>query len=854
MAVREQKTAAPLFTRHAPRPRLTSLLDESTSQTIVITAPPGYGKTTLAREWFQGRDDVVWYRATSSSADIAAFSAGIAEVVAPLVPGAGERLRQRLRVGDSPERAARPLAELLAEDLAKWPENTWLVVDDYHLVADSAPVEEFVDWLLTLTPRLRILVTTRRRPRWASARRILYGEITEIGREQLAMTHEEASRVLGNRSSDSVRALVTQAEGWPALLGLAALSDSAEIPTERMSEALYRYFAEEVLRQEPLEIQRFMLLASVPVTVSVQMARRVLGFTDPEETIEHLASTGLLQESSQGQLRFHPLLRDFLRRRQEEADPALVHRLSIAVIDHARAAREWDEAFAVAEASVQFGVATEVLVDAAPDLLAMGRIETLERWLSSCGSEVVAHPRALLVRAEVLIRRGALFEAAALAHDLAARLPESDENLARAWHLAGHAYYLSSRSPEALACHRRARALAGRRTDLLNALWGAFLAESDLELVGAEELLDELESLAGSDLNARLRVVTGRQALACHRGSYAGMNSIFASLLPLVEYATDPIAKSSFLAQAAYLSSCHGDYVSSVAIATRALDVSTAIRHDYAVASCLAYRATALIGLRDFDGAIDDLALLEQAQERREDPYGHSLARIVHIKLALSQGDLSRALRNSGDDGLTGDPDKGSRGEYLALSALAHAAAGDRATSLELSDSARSETTSVEAKFYAQFADWIAGVMLTDRLSASHKLSALLQEAQEAEFIHAFVLAYRAWPRLLTLIPESGDRLSAVRRIITNARDFDLARTAGILPRRSRQPDSSSRLTPREEEVLRLLTQGLTNEQISKQLFIAQSTAKVHVHNILRKRGARSRVELLAMEIHHDRI
>lgn len=163
------------------------------------------------------------------------------------------------------------------------------------------------------------------------------------------------------------------------------------------------------------------------------------------------------------------------------------------------------------------------------------------------------------------------------------------------------------------------------------------------------------------------------------------------------------------------------------------------------------------------------------------------------------------------------------------------------------------KTTSVEAKFYAQFADWIAGVMLTDRLSASHKLSALLQKAQEAEFTHGFVLAYRAWPRLLTFIPESGDRLSAVRRIIANARDFDLARTAGVLPRPSRRPNTSSRLTPREEEVLRLLTQGLTNEQISKRLFIAQSTAKVHVHNILRKLGAKSRVELLAMAIHHDR-
>jgi LuxR family maltose regulon positive regulatory protein len=272
----------PLFRRHARRPRLTRLLDESRAQAIVITAPAGYGKTTLATEWLQGREDVFWYHATNASADVAAFSAGLADLVSALLPGAGDRLKQRLRVADTPERAARPLAELLAEDLAEWPESALLVVDDYHLVADSAPVEDFFDWLLTLAPQLRVLVTSRRRPRWASARRILYAEITEIGRDQLAMNAEEAGRALGDdRSSESVRALVTQAEGWPALIGLAALTASREIPGERVSEALYRYFAEEVVRREAPEVERFMLLASVPATVDARIAREVLGIEDP---------------------------------------------------------------------------------------------------------------------------------------------------------------------------------------------------------------------------------------------------------------------------------------------------------------------------------------------------------------------------------------------------------------------------------------------------------------------------------------------------------------------------------------------------------------------------------------------
>jgi LuxR family maltose regulon positive regulatory protein len=285
---------------------LTTLLDATAAQAILITAPAGYGKTSLACEWLANNPAVAWYRATTASADLAAFSVGVAAVAQPISPGAGERLKQRLRVGESPDKAVRPLAELLAEDLAEWPEGAWLVIDDYHLVIDSAPVEEFMDWLLTLAP-IRTLVTSRRRPAWASARRVLYGEVFEITKEQLAMTHEEAARVLDGRSSEAVRALVAQAQGWPALIGLAALSSTAEVPSERVSEGLFRYFAEEVFREEPPELQRFMLLASIPATVSARLARDVLELDEPEALIDRLLDEGLLQASGGDEYAFHPL-------------------------------------------------------------------------------------------------------------------------------------------------------------------------------------------------------------------------------------------------------------------------------------------------------------------------------------------------------------------------------------------------------------------------------------------------------------------------------------------------------------------------------------------------------------------
>jgi hypothetical protein len=164
---------------------------------------------------------------------VGAFSAGLAEAVGPVVPGAGERVRQRLRVGDATERLARPLAELLAEDLEAWPADGMIVLDDYHLMAESAPAETFLDWLLMLAP-IRVLVTTRRRPRWATARRFLYDEAYEIGRDQL----DDQRR--GTRVSRAARQRrCTPSSGrpiWPAVIGPPRSAELA-FPKEQASDS-----------------------------------------------------------------------------------------------------------------------------------------------------------------------------------------------------------------------------------------------------------------------------------------------------------------------------------------------------------------------------------------------------------------------------------------------------------------------------------------------------------------------------------------------------------------------------------------------------------------------------------------
>jgi ATP/maltotriose-dependent transcriptional regulator MalT len=830
----------PLFARHARRPRLTRLLDESRAQALVITGPAGYGKTILATEWLQGREQVVWYRATSASADVAAFSAGLADVVAPLVPGAGQHLKQRLRVADSPERAARPLAELLAQDLEGWPPAALLVIDDYHLVADSAPVEDFFDWLLTLQPKLRVLVTTRRRPRWASARRILYGEITEIGGDQLAMNADEARRVLGaDRSGESIRALVTQAEGWPALIGLAALTASSEMPDERVSEALYRYFAEELVRHEPPDVQRFMLVASVPAMIDARIAREVLDVADPEPLLDALAGQGLLLRIDVG-FQFHPLLRSFLRKRLEEIDPATLKALNERAISDSRTNARWEEAFSSALEAGQVEAAVGVLVDAMSILLASGRIETLERWLDDCGSHAVHSAGATIASVEILIRKGQLLDASAIAQDLTGRLPDGHPLASRANFLAGQAMYLGSGSAQAVEFQKRARELAQGEEDIKRALWGLFMTENELGSPRAEGLLVELDAMTTDsvDLDTRLRIAVGRQAVAANRGSFGDLLEKSLPLAPMSAHASDPMARTTFLVNASYLCVAHADYKRALAIAHGALEECRILGLEFARGYCLATIALAHAGVRAFRSAQQALRELEGVADEQDNLYLRWSAEITAIRVALARGRPDEALSGRALDFANEIPVPAAQGEYLAVLGLAAAASGDQDLVGRCVRLAESRTGAIEARFFGQFADLISKIGIQE--PSRPEVTRLIRAAMNASFEDSFVVAYRLAPGLLDLIPSDDSVVPAVVLVMKRANDHGIARSH--FPRASPAP-AETPLTPREEEVLELLATGLSNAEIAQRLFISLSTAKVHVQHILKKLGAKTRLQ-----------
>ena len=835
----------PLFRRHARRPRLTRLLDESTAQTIVVTAPAGYGKTTLAAEWVQGRDDVVWYRSTSGSADVAAFSAGLADVITPLVPGVGDRLKQRLRVADTPERAARPLAEIFSEDLDGWPPDALLIVDDYHLVVDSDPVEEFMDWLLTLTPALRVLVTARRRPKWASARRILYGEIFELDRGQLAMTTQEAALVLDGRSTEEVQALVQQAEGWPALIGLAALSATHELPTERVSEALYRYFAEEVVRGESREVEQFLLIASVPEKIEPGATEQLLGKEPAASMLSHLVDEGLVERVGQ-ELRLHPLLRSFLRQSLRESDPELFERAARTTLDTALTQHRWEQAFDLSIETDRLEIAADILGAATPELLAAGQTELLARWLTDCGPLGIDHPAAILTRIELLTRRGELTEALPLARDLARGLPPSDKHASRACYLAGFIAHLLSQEEAAFNFHLRARQLASKTNEEADALWGAHLAAIELGRPDAAAYLAELEELGLADTTTRLRIAIGRMGSATAIADVSGVVTSVNPLIALAERADEPMVATSFFTRIAEIQGIRSRYEEACALASKGLTIASHLHLDFAVGYCLVMRVGAEIALRRFEAARRSLKTLAEIVYSREDPYLEIEHQVLHMRMKLANR-RHRFSEKLFSELVWANASGAVKSEYLSLKSLLATTNGEPEVALTLAARARHISDGADARFNSQFSTAIA-LRAKDKNDKSFQdtVIALTLGCAASEVLDSLVLAARADHRVAAAVAGDPAARAVFRDTLVRSNDEAIARPAGLIDEEMEGTvveGVHKALTPRELEVLQLLSRGLSNAAIAEELVIAESTVKAHVRHVLKKLNVNTRLQ-----------
>jgi len=406
--------ASPALDHIIERPRLIARLAEGGGARVsVLAAPAGYGKTTLARQWSQRQlGPVAWYRTTRASGDVALLAVQLDDLlasIAPELPREPGRVAAIASVNPSPQ----PLGRAILRTFESLDQKVLLVVDEWE-AAETDEAEELLSMLVEGLD-IRFVITTRTRPEWFTPRLEVYGEGLEIGVGELEMTDEEATKVLAASGAVAGRArLMRTAGGWPAVLGLAAMSGDVDLTSSRLlSHTLYDFLASELLASATEATQDALMLLAVASITDVEVARAVLG-ANGDRTIKEAVARGLVAITERKSLTLHPLLRELLIRSFDEASAetreTLLKRCR-PLVD----ARRWDEALCVAEIARDASFVTAAIGAALDDLLAAGRTSSLQRWIAVARSAGAVGGLVDYAESEALLRTNELDRAMALA-------------------------------------------------------------------------------------------------------------------------------------------------------------------------------------------------------------------------------------------------------------------------------------------------------------------------------------------------------------------------------------------------------------------------------------------------------
>jgi LuxR family maltose regulon positive regulatory protein len=269
--------AAGLRTSLVPRPHLIDRLNEGlVGKVTLISAPAGFGKTTLVSHWLdQVELPAAWLSLDDDDNELARFLSYLIAALQTIQPEVGSEVLALLQ--SSPLPPSHTLLTLLINDLTAISEKFMLVLDDVHSL-DTDPIDQALTFFIDhLPPVLHLVLTSRVDPNLPLARLRAGGQLNELRSAELRFTPEETTRFLEQMTGLSlapteVAALDRRIEGWIAGLQMAALSlrqrEAADVAQfiEAFSGShhyIMEYLVDEVLQQQPAEVQTFLLYTSI---------------------------------------------------------------------------------------------------------------------------------------------------------------------------------------------------------------------------------------------------------------------------------------------------------------------------------------------------------------------------------------------------------------------------------------------------------------------------------------------------------------------------------------------------------------------------------------------------------------
>jgi LuxR family maltose regulon positive regulatory protein len=397
----------------------------------LISAPAGFGKTTLVSEWVRQTDlPITWLSLDERDNDpihfLNYFVTSLQQIVSEIDQVAQDMLQT------SPAPPPETLMTILINQIDASPIDVQyiFVLDDYHLIHNPIIHHALTFLLDHLPPQLHLVITTRVDPPLPLARLRARGQLVELRAQDLRFTVDETAtflnQVMGLRlSAEDIAALEARTEGWIAGLQLAALSMQGRA-TERVADFIAAfsgshrhvidYLAEEVMAQQSDDIHDFLCQTSILNQLTPPLCNAVTGRRDSEVILTQLEQANLfliLLDDQRNWYRYHHLFADFLRSHLNQDLPDQVPELH-------RRASEWYEQQGLSTAAIEhalsakdFKRAAHLIEEAADTTLIRSEVTTLQGWIEALPDDVIrVRPLLCVYHAWALVLNGSPLEVA----------------------------------------------------------------------------------------------------------------------------------------------------------------------------------------------------------------------------------------------------------------------------------------------------------------------------------------------------------------------------------------------------------------------------------------------------------
>jgi LuxR family maltose regulon positive regulatory protein len=841
----------------------------------VISAPAGFGKTTLAAAWAQTRTmPAAWLSLQPTDRPRQRFLAYLVQALQAIAPHLGQTTLALLQ-GGSPEGA---LFALL-NDLAEVQTDFVLILDDYHS-AESPETDEILNFLLENRPAtFHLVLTSRTAPGLNLARLRALDQVIEITAAELRFTEPEVRAFLQtsaelNLPAEALASLNQATEGWAVGLQLAALAlvrQPAAWQSLAGQEHIFDYLAEEVLRRETPEIQQFLKITALFDRFCTPLVDYALRNTDDAtalppitDLITHLERANLfLIPLDQTWYRYHALFTDFLRQQTPPEQAAPFY----------RAASVWfeqngllDDAIHAAVHAADHERAASLLENHYRDLILRGEQAAIGEWVAALPPELLeTHPRLWLAQGWTNIIRLDSARALECAAKAEALLPAGDmgdtlRGEAKALRILGKIF---GGQPAAADEISAAFVLLSQKDDFLHSLLHFNLGLHHImrgATARAVESFSETLRLT-SAFNLPLVTIVAQVQLGETRQMRGALGLAERGFQQVIKYVRETLGERTFLLGMPYIS-----YAELLREQNR---FDEAIGYaEQGIAYCHTWQPVA-----SMDGHLS-LARLFAAQKRWDEAQAHlecamseaensasalddAFIALQMTRLALAQGNLPRAeqIISAYELEKVGEQSYYHLWEITQLVLLRAKAAGlaadpkpasplVEALSSLISESERRErmTSVIEALILRSYALHAAG----NHPAAAQSISRAVALGAQGGYVRLF--ADEGQP-LLHLLEQYRPQLHAPRAYLDQI--VAILRRETQLP--SPQPSNlhpatfNLNLTRRELDILTLLAAGKSNQEIAAERVLTVNTVKKHVANILSKLGVANRTQAVML-------